>query len=224
MMKAQRERQGNHGPYKTGRKSLLERTHCGRGCGAASRSKRDCGVPGGKTCRGSPHAIALRSGNGFARERPQRVFAGGGVCGIFGANQALVADGCGHDCWLDRTGHGGTARVRVVQRKARAKTGTGGGRCDAGTLAGAVRATARRHHEKPCLESGSERMRVPVTAKMALHTAGSSGGSAGSPRPVGGLSVLKKCTSISAGIWFMRTGGYSWKLLCTARPPSIVIS
>src|SRR5437773_12513045 len=79
-------------------------------------------------------------------------------------------------------------------------------------------------HEKPCLESGSERMRVPVTAKMALHTAGSSGGSAGSPRPVGGLSVLKKCTSISAGIWFMRTGGYSWKLLCTARPPSIVIS
>jgi len=49
-------------------------------------------------------------------------------------------------------------------------------------------------------------------------------GESGSPRPVGELSVLRKWTSISAGTWFMRTGGYSWKLLWTAWPPSMVIS
>ena len=42
---------------------------------------------------------------------------------------------------------------------------------------------------------GSVRMRLPVAAKIALQTAGSNGGSAGSPRPVGGLSVFRKCTS-----------------------------
>lgn len=51
--------------------------------------------------------------------------------------------------------------------------------------------------EKPCLESGKERMRFPVTAKMALQTAGKTGGKAGSPSPVGGLSVFRKWTSIS---------------------------
>ncbi len=39
---------------------------------------------------------------------------------------------------------------------------------------------------KPCFASGSERIRLPVTAKIALHTAGKTGGSAGSPSPVGG--------------------------------------
>jgi len=39
---------------------------------------------------------------------------------------------------------------------------------------------------KPCLESGRERMRFPVMAKIALQTAGSMGGRAGSPKPVGG--------------------------------------
>ncbi len=33
--------------------------------------------------------------------------------------------------------------------------------------------------------TGSERTRLPVAAKSALHTAGKAGGSAGSPRPVG---------------------------------------
>src|SRR5258708_6629701 len=41
--------------------------------------------------------------------------------------------------------------------------------------------------------------RSPVTLKIALHTAGRTGGRAGSPRPVGELSVLRKWTSISAG-------------------------
>ena len=39
---------------------------------------------------------------------------------------------------------------------------------------------------KPCLESGRERMRFPVSVKIALQTAGRMGGRAGSPKPVGG--------------------------------------
>src|SRR5215469_437743 len=77
---------------------------------------------------------------------------------------------------------------------------------------------------KPCLASGRERTRLPVAEKMALHTAGSTGGRAGPPRPVGGLSVLRKWTSMVGGTCFMRTGSYSWKLLCTTRPLSMVIS
>ena len=58
----------------------------------------------------------------------------------------------------------------------------------------------------PAFDSGSWRTRLPVAAKMALLTAGSTGGSAGSPNPVGGLFVTRKCTSISGGAWRMRTG------------------
>src|SRR5271167_2684272 len=53
-------------------------------------------------------------------------------------------------------------------------------------------------HAYPCLASGNDLNLFPVTAKIALHTAGNTGGSAGSPNPVGGLSVFKKLTSISA--------------------------
>src|SRR5206468_352191 len=42
----------------------------------------------------------------------------------------------------------------------------------------------------PLLESGSCRIRFPVAAKIAFAAAGSAGGNAGSPSPVGGLSVL----------------------------------
>src|SRR5690606_13214373 len=77
---------------------------------------------------------------------------------------------------------------------------------------------------RSCFASGRERMRLPVAAKIALHSAGITGGSGGSPRPVGGLSVLRKCTSISGGAWVSRSNGNSWKLLCTARPRSMVIS
>ena len=45
---------------------------------------------------------------------------------------------------------------------------------------------------KPCLDSGSERIRFPVTSKIALHTAGRIAGSAGSPSPVGGFGVVRK--------------------------------
>src|ERR1700752_4193996 len=49
---------------------------------------------------------------------------------------------------------------------------------------------------KPCFERGSDRIRFPVSVKIALHTAGRTGGNAGSPRPVGALSVCRKSTSI----------------------------
>ncbi len=39
---------------------------------------------------------------------------------------------------------------------------------------------------KPLVESGSARILRPEAAKIALHTAGSTGGRAGSPNPVGG--------------------------------------
>lgn len=43
---------------------------------------------------------------------------------------------------------------------------------------------------------GSERIRLPVAAKIALHRAGRIGGNAGSPNPVGGFALWTKCTSI----------------------------
>ena len=57
-----------------------------------------------------------------------------------------------------------------------------------------------------CFDSGSERMRLPVAAKIALHTAGTTGGSAGSPMPVGGLSVFTQCTS-TGGACAIRSSG-----------------
>ena len=52
---------------------------------------------------------------------------------------------------------------------------------------------------KPSFDKGNDRMRVPVAAKIALATAGSAGGSEGSPKPVGGLFDLIQCTSIAGG-------------------------
>ncbi len=56
------------------------------------------------------------------------------------------------------------------------------------------------------LEMGSCRIRLPVAAKIALHRAGGTGGRAGSPRPVGGLSVIRQCTS-TGGAAAMRISG-----------------
>ncbi len=49
-----------------------------------------------------------------------------------------------------------------------------------------------------CL-SGSDRMRLPVAAKIALHSAGANGGSPGSPTPPGGASLSTMTTSMTAG-------------------------
>ena len=50
-------------------------------------------------------------------------------------------------------------------------------------------------------------MRFPVTEKIALQTAGMTGGSAGSPSPVGELFVILKCTSMAGGACLNRSGG-----------------
>ena len=65
------------------------------------------------------------------------------------------------------------------------------------------------------------RMRCPVAAKTALHTAGASGGRPGSPSPLGGKSLATKCTSTS-GASGMRSMGYRSKLDCSTRPFSNV--
>src|SRR5215510_14378732 len=72
---------------------------------------------------------------------------------------------------------------------------------------GADEMTPRKHYAQlyPCLANGRERTRVPVAAKMAFATAGRIGGSEGSPKPVGGLSLLLKCTSIAGGACVRRT-------------------
>ena len=54
---------------------------------------------------------------------------------------------------------------------------------------------------------------MPVALKIALATAGRTGGGAGSPRPVGGLSVSRNCVSIAAGACERRSGVYSCRLL-----------
>ena len=66
-----------------------------------------------------------------------------------------------------------------------------------------VRPNGRRYAVKPSSLIGSLRMRWPQAAKIALHTAGATGGRAGSPRPVGGKSLSMKCTS-TAGACAMR--------------------
>src|SRR4029079_19719228 len=48
---------------------------------------------------------------------------------------------------------------------------------------------------KRATHSGNVRTRWPVAAKIALQIAGATGGNAGSPTPVGGESLLVKCTS-----------------------------
>ena len=64
----------------------------------------------------------------------------------------------------------------------------------------------------------------PKKSSSIASDLGGMGGNAGSPRPVGGLSDLTKFTWISRGACVRRSGGYWWKLLCEARPFSMVIS
>lgn len=66
----------------------------------------------------------------------------------------------------------------------------------------------RYDHLKLSPANGSVRMRLPVAAKIALHTAGAAAGRPGSPKPVGGADDFTKCTSTTGGDWFMRINGY----------------
>lgn len=63
-----------------------------------------------------------------------------------------------------------------------------------------------RHIQPRGSESGSWRSRCPVARYSALASAGATGGSAGSPRPVTGTSLRStKCTSMAAGASCMRS-------------------
>ncbi|MND99335.1 hypothetical protein D3C80_917190 [compost metagenome] len=55
-----------------------------------------------------------------------------------------------------------------------------------------------------CVPIGRRRMRLPVAAARALTTAGASGGTGGSPIPVGALAEATICTS-TVGISLMRS-------------------
>ena len=59
---------------------------------------------------------------------------------------------------------------------------------------------------KPCFVIGSVRIRSPVAAKIAFAAAGMIGGKAGSPNPVGGLLVFRKCTSIAGACGILSHG------------------
>jgi len=52
--------------------------------------------------------------------------------------------------------------------------------------------------------NGSERIRSPVAANHALHSAGATSGTATSPMPPGGASLAKSSTTI-CGISFARS-------------------
>ena len=54
---------------------------------------------------------------------------------------------------------------------------------------------------------GSSRRRSPVAAKIALATAGATGGTPGSPTPAGGASLSTRWTWMLRGTSFMRTSG-----------------
>ncbi len=56
-------------------------------------------------------------------------------------------------------------------------------------------------------ESGIWRTRLPVAAKIALQMAGATGGKAGSPSPVVGNLVERKCVSMLIGESVIRISG-----------------
>src|SRR3954453_10119903 len=69
-------------------------------------------------------------------------------------------------------------------------------------------------------------MRLPVAAKIALHSAGANGGTPGSPTPLGCTSIecSTMCTRVSRGDSSMRAIWKSLKFDCSTRPSFNVIS
>jgi hypothetical protein len=57
------------------------------------------------------------------------------------------------------------------------------------------------------LFNGNSRTRLPVAAKIALHSAGTNGGTPGSPIPAGGESLSTKCTFVCNGASRIRATG-----------------
>src|SRR5882762_4303377 len=77
---------------------------------------------------------------------------------------------------------------------------------------------------KPAFVSGNSRMRFPVAAKIALHSAGAIAGNPGSPIPPGAASLSTMCTYVSRGAEFMRATGNESKFDCSIAPFAAVIS
>src|SRR5262249_25516248 len=73
-------------------------------------------------------------------------------------------------------------------------------------------------------DNGSSRTRLPVAAKIALARAAITGGTPGSPTPVGSASLSTMCTLVWTGAVFMRATAKSLKLLWVIRPFAAVIS
>src|SRR5690348_5810444 len=103
-----------------------------------------------------------------------------------------VGEACSSDCVGDvcvTDGMGASVRGGVVEHPATSvaasanKSAGGDARM---SFAGII---LPHQIEKPCLTIGSDRIRLPVAAKMALHTAGATNATAGSPMPPG-LSSL----------------------------------
>src|ERR1700730_8109453 len=71
--------------------------------------------------------------------------------------------------------------------------------------------------------SGSERMRLPVAAKIALQSAGATIAGGGSPQPPQkpplGITMIS-----TFGLSARRNIGKSWKFDCSTRPSLMVIS
>ena len=73
--------------------------------------------------------------------------------------------------------------------------------------------------ENPCFVIGSERIRLPVTSKIALHTAGRTGGNGRArPSPWVYSACAENPPESREGTCDMRIGIYWWKLVCMARP------
>ena len=77
---------------------------------------------------------------------------------------------------------------------------------------------------KSVSEIGRLRMRFPVTAKIALHTAGATGGVPGSPIPPQRAPLLSVRYVSIRGASAIRTIGYVSKLPCSTAPFLIVIA
>jgi len=67
----------------------------------------------------------------------------------------------------------------------------------------------QRPHASSCLPIGSARMRLPVAAKIALHSAGANGGTPGSPIPPGATAQSEgvMCVFVTTGASSIRTTG-----------------
>ena len=73
--------------------------------------------------------------------------------------------------------------------------------------AGHLRQQPPQDHFRLTSAIGSVRTRMPVAAKIALHTAGAAAGRPGSPNPVGGAEDLMNSTSTTGGTRFIRSIG-----------------